>query len=165
MGEATRFGYGIAGSFCPGQASPALSPLSRLFEESKCPSLGSPTIMMVFIIVDFQVCLMTRLLDDTGMFSYGLGHPMKPYRMRMTHNLVSAYGMLPKMTTLVGCIPPLSTVYWLQEKLTTTFHQRPRRSSPEEMTAFHTDEYIEFLAKVTPETVEELTFNGTRCRF
>lgn len=32
------------------------------------------------------------------------------------------------------------------------------------MTRFHTDEYIDFLSKVSPETVEELTGNGTRCK-
>ena len=31
------------------------------------------------------------------------------------------------------------------------------------MTAFHTDEYVDFLYKVTPETVEELTGYGRRC--
>ena len=31
------------------------------------------------------------------------------------------------------------------------------------MTSFHTDEYIHFLARVTPDTAEELTYNGTRC--
>lgn len=39
--------------------------------------------------------------DDTGLFSYGLGHPMKPHRMRMTHDLVSSYGMLNKMQIMV----------------------------------------------------------------
>lgn len=32
------------------------------------------------------------------------------------------------------------------------------------MTSFHTDEYIHFLARVTPDTAEELTYNGTRCK-
>ena len=81
------------------------------------------------------------LSDDVGLFSYGLGHPMKPHRMRMTHDLVSAYGMLDKMHIL-----------------------RPRRASPTAMTAFHTDEYIHFLSRVTPETANEMTFNGQRCR-
>ena len=67
---------------------------------------------------------------------------MKPHRMRMTHDLVSAYGMLDKMEVL-----------------------RPRRASANSMTAFHTDEYIHFLGRVTPETAEELTFHGSRCRF
>jgi histone deacetylase 1/2 len=31
------------------------------------------------------------------------------------------------------------------------------------MTSFHTDEYIHFLSRVTPDTAEELTYNGTRC--
>lgn len=46
--------------------------------------------------------------DDVGLFSYGLGHPMKPHRMRMAHDLVSAYGMLDKMQVLVRgfLLPP-----------------------------------------------------------
>jgi len=31
------------------------------------------------------------------------------------------------------------------------------------MTKFHTDEYVHFLNRVTPETAEELTYHGTRC--
>ncbi|TCD60061.1 hypothetical protein EIP91_010795 [Steccherinum ochraceum] len=76
---------------------------------------------------------------DVGAFTYGLGHPMKPQRMRITHELVSAYGMLDHMQVL-----------------------RAKRASAEEMTRFHTDEYIHFLSRVVPETAEELTFHGTR---
>ncbi|KAH7887373.1 hypothetical protein F5I97DRAFT_1859942 [Phlebopus sp. FC_14] len=76
---------------------------------------------------------------DVGAYTYGLGHPMKPHRMRVTHDLVSAYGMLDKMQVL-----------------------RAKRTTPESMTAFHTDEYIHFLNRVTPETAEELTYHGTR---
>lgn len=49
--------------------------------------------------------------DDVGLFSYGLGHPMKPHRMRMAHDLVSAYGMLDKMQVLVRdfLLPPYVT--------------------------------------------------------
>ena len=32
------------------------------------------------------------------------------------------------------------------------------------MSAFHTDEYVDFLYKVTPETMEELTISGQRCK-
>ncbi|KAJ7268161.1 histone deacetylase RPD3 [Mycena haematopus] len=74
---------------------------------------------------------------DVGAYTYGLGHPMKPHRVRVTHDLVSSYGMLSQMHVL-----------------------RPKRASPESMTAFHTDEYINFLARVTPETAEELTHGG-----
>ena len=40
--------------------------------------------------------------------------------------------------------------------------QRPKRATKEDMTKFHTDEYIEFLSRVSPETVQELTGDGTR---
>ncbi|ETW84192.1 hypothetical protein HETIRDRAFT_155388 [Heterobasidion irregulare TC 32-1] len=76
---------------------------------------------------------------DIGSYSYGQGHPMKPLRMRITHELVTVYDMLPKMEVL-----------------------RARRATPEAMAAFHTDEYVHFLNKVTPDTAEELTYHGTR---
>ena len=33
------------------------------------------------------------------------------------------------------------------------------------MTKFHTDEYIHFLERVTPETAEQLTYHGNRCEW
>lgn len=44
-----------------------------------------------------------NLPADVGAYTYGLGHPMKPQRMRMTHELVAAYNMLDKMHVLVRC--------------------------------------------------------------
>jgi len=38
---------------------------------------------------------------DVGNFYYAQGHPMKPYRVRMTHNLLLSYGMLDRMDILV----------------------------------------------------------------
>lgn len=32
------------------------------------------------------------------------------------------------------------------------------------MTRFHTDEYVDFLTRVSPETVEEMSGHGTRCK-
>ena len=80
---------------------------------------------------------------DVGSYTYGLGHPMKPHRIRMAHELVSAYNLLSDPTLT---------------------HFRSTRASAQQMTAFHTDEYIHFLNRVTPETAEELTFHGTRCK-
>ncbi|KDQ15475.1 hypothetical protein BOTBODRAFT_108783 [Botryobasidium botryosum FD-172 SS1] len=77
--------------------------------------------------------------NDVGNYSYGIGHPMKPFRMRITHNLISAYGMLSKMDII-----------------------RPRRATPVQMTRFHTDEYIDFLNRVTPETMQEMSGGGTK---
>jgi len=76
---------------------------------------------------------------DAGAYTYGLGHLMKPHRVRVTHELVNAYDMLGKMHVL-----------------------KPKRASPEAMSMFHTDEYVQFLHRVTPETVEELTGHGSR---
>ena len=39
---------------------------------------------------------------DVGSYTYGYGHLMKPQRMRITHELVSAYSMLDKMHVLVS---------------------------------------------------------------
>lgn len=46
-------------------------------------------------------------LADVGAYTYGLGHPMKPHRIRVTHDLVTAYGMLDKMHVLVRICPKL----------------------------------------------------------
>lgn len=78
---------------------------------------------------------------DIGCYSYGLGHPMKPFRMRLTHNLVSAYGMLSKMDVI-----------------------KPTRATPLQMTRFHTDEYIDFLNRVSPETAQAMSGGGSRCK-
>ncbi|KAF8871377.1 hypothetical protein CPB84DRAFT_1692299 [Gymnopilus junonius] len=80
--------------------------------------------------------------SDVGAYTYGMGHLMKPHRMRITHELATAYGMLDKMHVL-----------------------RPKRATPEQMSAFHTDEYINFLHNVTPETAEKMTFQKSRCEY
>ena len=65
---------------------------------------------------------------DVGNFHYGPKHPMKPHRLALTHNLVLNYGLYRKME-----------VY------------RPYRATPEDMHAFHSADYVEFLQRVTPE--------------
>lgn len=44
---------------------------------------------------------------DVGNYYYGQGHPMKPHRIRMTHNLLLNYGLYRKMEIYV------SPVYFL----------------------------------------------------
>jgi len=82
---------------------------------------------------------------------------MKPHRIRVTHDLVTAYGMLDKMHILVKDF--LIKVRPMFIELT----QKPKRATPEVMSSFHTDEYVHFLHGVTPETAERLTYSGTRC--
>ena len=38
---------------------------------------------------------------ETGSYYYGPGHPMKPQRIKMTHNLVLNYGLYKKMEIFV----------------------------------------------------------------
>jgi len=97
----------------------------------------------------------------------------------MTHNLVTNYGLLDKMDVfvrrplLLPALFPLHLVAFLYADLQNLslasylswyiLLQRPTRATNLQMTRFHSDEYIDFLERVTPETVEELTGNGTRC--
>ncbi|KAJ6617415.1 histone deacetylase RPD3 [Mycena sp. CBHHK59/15] len=76
---------------------------------------------------------------DVGAYTFGYNQYLKPHRVKMTHDLISAYDMLGKMHVL-----------------------KPARSSAETMTSFHTDEYVQFLSRVTPETAAKLSYNGTR---
>lgn len=49
--------------------------------------------------------LMNSLFSgDIGNYYYGQGHPMKPHRIRMTHNLLLNYGLYRKMEIYVSKI-------------------------------------------------------------
>ena len=65
-----------------------------------------------------------------GDYYYGQGHPMKPHRIRMAHNLVVHYGLHRLMEI-----------------------NRPYPASDDDIRKFHSDDYIDFLASVTPESV------------
>jgi histone deacetylase 1/2 len=78
--------------------------------------------------------------SDEGHFYYGPGHPMKPHRLKLTHHLLLTYGLYRKMD-----------VY------------RPHKSSAREMTRFHSEEYINFLEKVSPDNKDQ--FQGPMQRF
>ncbi|KAJ5944416.1 hypothetical protein N7516_004584 [Penicillium verrucosum] len=77
--------------------------------------------------------------SDVGNYAYVSGHPMKPHRIRMTHSLVMNYGLYKKME-----------IY------------RAKPASKYEMTQFHTDEYIDFLSKVTPDNMDNFSKEQSR---
>ncbi|EPS30342.1 Histone deacetylase RPD3 [Penicillium oxalicum] len=77
--------------------------------------------------------------SDVGNYAYVSGHPMKPHRIRMTHSLVMNYGLYKKME-----------IY------------RAKPASKYEMTQFHTDEYIDFLSKVTPDNMDQYSKEQSR---
>ena len=70
--------------------------------------------------------------DHMGTYYYGPGHPMKPHRLQMTHNLVLSYQLYRKME--VFC---------------------PHIATEDEMAQFHTPEYINFIRRITPENQHE----------
>ncbi|KAH6639669.1 histone deacetylase 1 [Boeremia exigua] len=74
--------------------------------------------------------------SDVGNYAYVAGHPMKPHRIRMAHSLIMNYGLYSKMEIYV------------RRAL------RAKPASKYEMTQFHTDEYIDFLHKVTPDNMD-----------
>lgn len=65
---------------------------------------------------------------------------MKPHRIRMTHNLLLNYGLYRKME-----------IY------------RPHKATAEEMTKFHSDDYIRFLRSIRPDNMSE--YNKQMQRF
>ena len=89
--------------------------------------------------------------SDVGNYAYVAGHPMKPHRIRMAHSLIMNYGLYTKMEIYVG------TVRVCLQSVVLTETQRAKPASKYEMTQFHTDEYIEFLHKVTPDNMEMFT--------
>lgn len=47
-------------------------------------------------------CVLSAYISgDVGNYYYGQGHPMKPHRIRMTHNLLLNYGLYRKMEIYV----------------------------------------------------------------
>uniref|UniRef100_A0A8C5VDX2 Histone deacetylase 3 n=1 Tax=Microcebus murinus TaxID=30608 RepID=A0A8C5VDX2_MICMU len=63
---------------------------------------------------------------DVGNFHYGAGHPMKPHRLALTHSLVLHYGLYKKMIVF-----------------------KPYQASQHDMCRFHSEDYIDFLQRVT----------------
>ncbi|KAG4301205.1 hypothetical protein PCK1_002515 [Pneumocystis canis] len=76
---------------------------------------------------------------DIGNYHYGANHPMKPHRMRMTHSLVLSYGLYKKLDMTI-----------------------PKRATRKDMTRCHTDEYVDFLWRVTPDTMEKFVLHQSR---
>lgn len=65
--------------------------------------------------------------QEIGSYYYGDGHPMKPHRLRMTHNLLLAYDLYQKLE-----------VY------------RPHPAHEQEMLKFHAADYVDFIKRVSP---------------
>ncbi|KAI5170731.1 histone deacetylase 1/2 [Nematocida sp. LUAm3] len=69
--------------------------------------------------------------QEIGNYKYASGHPMKPHRIRMTHSLLVNYAIFKRMN--------------LYQPVPATF---------EDLTRFHSDDYIDFLRTITKENAE-----------
>ncbi|CAN3356014.1 probable histone deacetylase Hos2p [Diutina catenulata] len=76
---------------------------------------------------------------DVSHYHYGALHPMKPFRLMLTDHLVTSYRLYELMD-----------VY------------EPRAATRDEMTEFHSGDYIDFLASVVPDTKLD---DATMCQF
>ncbi|XP_074589132.1 histone deacetylase 6-like isoform X2 [Curcuma longa] len=72
-----------------------------------------------------------------GDYYYGQGHPMKPHRIRMAHNLVVHYALHRLMEI-----------------------SRPFPASATDIVRFHSEEYVDFLASVSPATAALASAQG-----
>jgi len=75
---------------------------------------------------------------DLGNFYYGPNHPMKPHRIRMTNELIANYNLLPLMN-------PINPKGY------------PDVIESIDFTKFHSDEYVDFLSRVTPDNMKLMT--------
>ncbi|MCL7027830.1 hypothetical protein MKW94_006661 [Papaver nudicaule] len=70
-----------------------------------------------------------------GDYSFGVGHPMKPHRVRMAHSLVLDYKLDASMEIIT-----------------------PREATAADIARYHSDDYVAFLSSVSPESLSD----GTR---
>lgn len=117
---------------------------------------------------------------------------MKPHRIRMAHNLIVNYGLCDEEEPIVsdgsrrtndpihgvnGALANGNGDDWRQDGADERYDRalargargkamqvfKARRAGKDDMTRFHTDEYVEFLEVVNTENGESLTGGGMRC--
>lgn len=54
--------------------------------------------------MEVQSLIASALAADVGAYAYNYGHPMKPHRIQLAHELITAYDMLDKMQVLVSVL-------------------------------------------------------------
>ncbi|CAI9112707.1 OLC1v1013185C1 [Oldenlandia corymbosa var. corymbosa] len=79
---------------------------------------------------------------SVGDYYYGQGHPMKPHRIRMAHNLIVHYSLHRKMEI-----------------------NRPFPAGADDIGRFHSEEYVNFLSSVKPDAVQDHTHSRYLKRF
>ena len=99
--------------------------------------------------------------DTIGSYYYGPGHPMKPHRLQMTHNLILSYHLYKKMEVCArsrGRVPPVvRSLAQSVRPLACAQVFRPHLATADEMMAFHSPEYIDFVRRVTPDNQHDFS--------
>jgi acetoin utilization deacetylase AcuC-like enzyme len=106
--------------------------------------------------------------ENVGHHYYGPGHPMKPIRIKLAHHLILNYGLYRKMECYVRSCPrrtaPCRSARGSAPHTSTSPSlQRPHVASAEEMSSFHSDDYIDFLRRVSPETAKSFQGQMQKC--
>lgn len=68
--------------------------------------------------------------DDIGSYQFSQGHPMKPFKIKMTDSIIKAYGM---------------------DKMMKSIEVDKEFVESLDLTVFHSDDYIDILKTLTPE--------------
>lgn len=79
--------------------------------------------------------------SEVGNFHYGETHPMKPHRVRMAHHLIVNYNLYEYMDVF-----------------------QPELISSNELTKFHSDDYVDFLKNVNTDNMHEYVRQLQRCK-
>lgn len=78
--------------------------------------------------------------NQIGVFNYASGHPMRPLRVKMTHALITNYGLFNHMD-----------VY------------KPEHASYKNLTNYHSKDYVNFLQSVCQDNANEMDYD--LCKF
>ena len=71
-----------------------------VFPSFACPIMSKKHVSYFYDGV-YAVCERVKQAEEVGGYYYGQGHPMKPHRIRMTHNLLLNYGVYQLMEIYV----------------------------------------------------------------
>lgn len=71
---------------------------------------------------------------EIGNYHYGSGHPMKPHRIRLTDDLINAYGINQYLDHVIPVAPQSKAI-----------------------TKFHANDYVEFLQTITSDNIEDFS--------
>lgn len=90
---------------------------------------------------------------------------MKPHRIRMTHNLLLNYGLYRSMEIYVSSMSFSFVFFYCRSPLikSALLSQRPHKANNDDMTKYHSDDYIRFLKSIRPDNMSEHSKQMQRC--